>query len=180
MTVADKIAEWLHEKGINTAYGIIGAGNLALFNSIARLGKTQIVCVHHEQAAAMSSSFHNRAVGGISSIALVTTGGGSTNALTGVMAAYMDRVPLLVISGNEPSKHFRHLKTYRLRQESRVQGVQGYPSAHVAESFTKSAWQADSAERVMEELKWRADLALTPPCGPVWVDIPKDIQNATP
>jgi glyoxylate carboligase len=102
--IADKIAEWLESKGITHAFGIIGGGNHVLWNAIVERGFTQIVSVHHEQAAVMAAAYYYRTCGKIA-VAMVTTGGGSTNALTGVVAAYMDRVPVLILSGNEASKY---------------------------------------------------------------------------
>jgi acetolactate synthase-1/2/3 large subunit len=149
--------------------GVIGGGNVSLWDSITRLGGTEIICCHHEQAAAMASSYFNRIHGGIGSIALVTTGGGSTNAITGVVASYMDRAPLFVISGNEAS----HYMTSKLR----VKGVQGYDSSKAAEPFCKKS------SRIRNEDEWHSKLesawkaALARPQGPVWVDIPKDVQG---
>lgn len=168
MNVADKIAEWMEVKGIAHAFGIIGAGNVALFDAIHRRGFTKIVCTHHEQAAVMAATYYYRICGRIS-VALVTTGAGSTNAITGVAAAFMDSIPMLVISGNEPSKYFG-------MPHPRVVGVQGYESAHLATPITKFAW------RVREKFDLALDEAyaeaLKPRQGPVWVDLARDIQVA--
>jgi acetolactate synthase-1/2/3 large subunit len=128
MNQSDKIAEWLAEKGITHAFGIVGGGNVILWDAITRLGKTELICTHHEQAAAMAASYYYRTSGKLA-LCLVTTGAGSTNAITGVMAAYMDHVPLLVISGNEPSKY--------MNKPERVWGVQGYDSSGVVAKLTK-------------------------------------------
>ena len=165
LTVADNIAGWLHEKGIETAFGIIGGGNVSLWDAITRLQKTNLVCTHHEQAAVMAASAYYRIRNRIS-VALVTTGAGSTNAITGVASAYMDSVPVLILSGNEDSKY--------MYQPTRVWGVQGYGSCEMVESITKRAYRADG----MPDLDAAMALALKPRQGPVWIDIPKDVQNA--
>lgn len=168
MTVADKIAGWLNEKGIETAFGIVGGGNVALWDAIIRLGKTQIVSTHHEQAAVMSAGAFYRIKGRIS-VALVTTGAGSTNAITGCASAYMDSTPVLIISGNEASKY--------MDQPTRVWGVQGYNSTLVAEQFCKEIarpW----AENVIVCLDHCLTHALKPRQGPCWLDCTKDVQNA--
>jgi acetolactate synthase-1/2/3 large subunit len=170
MTVAEKIAEWLYEKGITHAYGIVGGGNVPLWDAITRLEKTKIVCVHHEQAAAMASGYHNRMCRGLGSIALVTTGGGSTNAITGVIAAYMDNVPMLVVSGNEASRY--------MNAKTRVWGVQGYDSSRVADKFVKQSARILCVEDWSFKLEFCRQLSLEAPGGPVWVDLPKDIQSA--
>ena len=168
-TCAEKIAEWLHEKGITHAFGVVGGGNIAIWDAITRAKKTHLVCVHHEQAAAMAAAYYYRASGRLA-LCLVTTGGGSSNAITGVLAAFMDRTPLIVISGNEASKY--------MGVPTRVLGVQGYPNAHVARSFTKDAIQPNAAFSVLDCLQHAYDVALAAPQGSVWVDICKDYQSA--
>ena len=168
MTVAEAVAEWLHEKGIRHAFGIIGAGNLALWEAIERKGATNLVCCHHEQAAAMAASFYQRTTGRIA-VCLVTTGAGSTNAITGVMAAWMDSTPLIVISGNETAAS--------LDGNTRVLGVQGFRSAHAAEHYAKDS-HCVSAKQAILFLDDALDVALLPRQGPVWIDIPRDVQLA--
>ena len=167
MRTADVIADWLAEKGIATAYGIVGGGNHVLFDAIAKKGGCQIVCCHHEQAAAMASTYHNRIVGGIGSVVLLTTGAGSTNAITGIMAAWMDSIPLLVLSGNEASKY--------MGAPTRVWGVQGYPSAELVDRCTKMIARFVSGD-VRMVLEGAYGTATTPREGPVWLDFPKDTQ----
>lgn len=175
MQIADYIAEWLSEKDITTAFGIIGAGNLAIWDAITRLKKTELVCVHHEQAAAMASTYFNRTRGRIESIVISTSGAGACNTLTGVLAAFMDSVPLLVISGNEPDTFF-HMP------HPRVIGVQGFDPAAMVKPIVKYS------VRLCRPVDWpiyRLELddcyktAMKPRQGPVWFDIPRDIQVAS-
>lgn len=180
MTVSEAIAEWLHEKEITHAFGIVGGGNHILFNAISQAKKTEVICCHHEQAAAMASCYHNRITGRVSSIALVTTGAGSTNAITGFMAAYMDSIPLLVISGNEASKY--------MGAKTRVWGVQGYDSRGVVAEICKANFRfptpskapyhlmpAKAIGAMLEDLFYQS---INGRQGPVWIDIPKDVQSA--
>ena len=169
-TVADAIAEWLHEKRIETVFGIVGGGNTTLFEAIDKLGKTRIICQHHEQACVMAAAAFYRISGRISA-ALVTTGAGSTNAITGVVAAWMDSTPLIVISGNEAEKY--------MDKPTRVWGVQGYDSVAMVASVTKFNGRAVSSYPVTQQLDFALKEALEPRQGPVWVDIPKSVQNAT-
>ena len=167
------MAKWLVDREITHIFGIIGAGNIAIWNAVAAIGKTQIVSTHHEQAATMAASYYARARGELG-IALVTTGAGSSNALTGVLAAYMDGTPLLVISGNEASRY--------MGANTRVWGVQGYDSSEVARKMTKganrlTASMASRREPLEVFLDSAADLALSAPQGPVWIDFPKDLQS---
>jgi acetolactate synthase-1/2/3 large subunit len=164
--VADSIAQFLHEKGVDHAFGIIGAGNVALFDAIARLGKTQIVCCHHEQAAAMAATFYGRTRNTVG-VCIVTTGAGSSNAITGALAAHMDSAPLLIISGNEPSKYLNTV-------DMRIVGVQGFYTAHAIRSFVKLARQWHGTRT----LPYAYATAIADRPGPVWVDIPRDEFNA--
>ena len=166
MIVADKIAEWLHEKGITTVFGIVGAGNATLWDAITRLQKTRIVCCHHEQACVMAAGAYYRISGRIS-VALVTTGAGSTNAITGVASAYMDSVPVLIISGNEESKY--------IGAQTRVWGVQGYGSSEMAKECSKYSARINWPHEVTR-LDVSYKTALEPRQGPVWVDVPKSVQ----
>lgn len=169
MRVADAVAQWLVDRGITLGFGIIGGGNVVLWDAIAKLGKTQIVCVHHEQAAAMAATYYARSCGRIG-FCLVTTGAGSANAITGVIAAHMDGVPILVLSGNENSGY--------MGAPTRVWGVQGYDSSGVARTFTKWADRAERGVPITAFLAMAERAALEAPQGPAWFDIPKDIQGA--
>lgn len=164
MRVADAIAEFLAAKGIGHAFGIIGAGNVALFDAIGRLGVTKIVCCHHEQAAVMAAAFYARAREGVG-VALATTGAGSANCLTGALAALMDSIPVLIITGNEPSKY--------LGTPCRVVGVQGYHTARAARHFVKEAWTGGRDARTTLELCYRD--ATSGRHGPIWIDFPRDM-----
>src|SRR6185312_13471970 len=100
--VSELVAEFLAKNKIRHVFGIVGAGNASLFDAIAQLGETQIVCVHHEQAAVMAAGAYFR-TNGVVSAAILTTGAGSTNGVTGVVSTWMDSIPVLILSGNENS-----------------------------------------------------------------------------
>lgn len=170
MRTADKIAEILHEKGVRHVFGIIGAGNVCLFDAIANQGKIEIIPMHHEQAATMAATYYFRTSGRIAPI-MVTTGAGSSNCITGVLAAYMDSIPLLIISGNEPSHFFRS-------SSSRVIGVQGYRSAELVQGIAKYAKQVVNAQDAIMSIQLGFDKSLRPRQGPVWIDVPQDIQRS--
>lgn len=168
---ADVIAEFLEARGVRHAFGIIGAGNAAIFDAIARRGFTEIVCVHHEQAACMAMQTYAR-ITGRPGVALLTTGGGSTNGVTGVVSAWMDSLPCLVISGNENSRFTR------ADNPLRIWGVQGYESAGMVAGVTKYAARPTSADRVVFELEKAWAIAGAGRPGPCWIDVPMDYQAA--
>ena len=169
--VSDIIAETLETLGIKHIFGIIGAGNVHLFESIAKRGYTEIVCVHHEQAAAMAMQTYYRTSGQIA-CCLLTTGAGSTNGITGVVSAWADSIPGLVIAGNENSKYTLPHSPYRMW------GVQGYDSVHMVEKVTKYANRVTSPEQATYEIEKAVHITLDQRPGPVWIEIPMDIQSS--
>lgn len=167
MTVADEVAAYLGER-CPVVFGIIGAGNMSLFDAIARLGRTTVVCCHHEQAAVMAALGYYRICGTVS-VVLVTTGAGSSNALTGVLSALMDSIPVVVLAGNEPS--MRSII-------GRAIGVQGYDSTAVAREMTGFAVEMRTPEPG-KYLPFVFKKALEGRPRPVWLTIPMDVASAT-
>lgn len=167
--VADLVAETLEKLDIRHLFGITGAGDVHLFDAIAKRGFTKIVCVHHEQAATMAIQTYYRTSGRLAA-ALVTTGGGSTNAVTGVVSAWADSIPAIIIAGNENSSHVR------LANSLRMWGVQGYDSVDMVRKVTKYAYRVTDPKLAAFELEKAAAIALEGRPGPVWIEIPMDIQ----
>ncbi len=172
MKVSDLIAEFLVKKNIRYVFGIIGAGNAHLFDAIYRRGFTEIICVHHEQAACMAMQTYYR-TSGIITAAILTTGAGSSNGVTGVVSAWADSIPGLIISGNENSKY---LQTDR---ELRMWGVQGYDSTQMVKEVTKYSKRVTEAADVEFELEKAYSIAQKGRPGPCWLDIPMNIQSQT-
>jgi acetolactate synthase-1/2/3 large subunit len=168
--VADLVAETLESLGIQHAFGIIGAGNVHLFEAITRRGYTEIVCVHHEQAACMAVQTYYRTCGKLSA-ALLTTGAGSTNGVTGVVSAWADSIPCIVIAGNENSKF-----TFP-ENPLRMWGVQGYDSCQMVERVSKYQMRVMQPTQTRLELQKAVHIALDGRPGPTWIEIPLDIQS---
>lgn len=169
MTFSETIADWLAEKGITHAFGIIGGGNVTLWAALAAHPKITVVATHHEQAAAMAATYYYR-VSGKMALTIVTTGAGSANAITGLMAAWMDSMPLLVISGNEATRYHN--------VGGRGWGFQGYDSSAFVKPYTNRAMRMFKSDEPTHILDMCLKSALTPRQGPVWIDIPKDVQGA--
>ena len=167
--VSELIAQALEDLGIRHIFGIIGAGNVHLFEAISKRGYTEIVCVHHEQAACMAMLSYYRTCGKLAA-SLLTTGAGSTNGVTGVVSAWADSIPCLVIAGNENSKFTKPDSPYRMW------GVQGYDSVDMVRKVTKYAHRVDSSERAVYEIKKAVHIAQDQRPGPCWIEIPMDIQ----
>ena len=168
---SDYIAEFLMEHGIRHVFGIVGAGNAHIFDAITRLSFTEIVCVHHEQAAVMAATTYYRMTGKVS-VVLLTTGAGSTNGVTGVVSAWMDSMPVLVISGNENSRFTS------ADNPLRIWGVQGYDSTKMVEGVTKWTARVMQPEAVLDVISRAYSIACASRQGPVWIDIPMNVQSA--
>jgi acetolactate synthase-1/2/3 large subunit len=167
---SDVIAEFLKLKGIEYAFGVIGSANSYIFDSINKLKYTKIIYVHHEQTAVMAMGAFFRASGKMS-VALVTAGAGSSNALTGVISNWADSIPGLIISGQEQEKFLKnhnHLRMY---------GIQGYDSPDSVKKVTKFAKTITLNDDIYEELENALAISSSGRCGPVWLDIPFDVQS---
>jgi acetolactate synthase-1/2/3 large subunit len=169
--VSDYLAEFLKDKNIKHVFGIVCAGNAHLFDAIYRLGFTEIICVHHEQAAVMAATTYYRTTGKVT-VAILTTGAGSSNGVTGVLSAWMDSMPVIVISGNENSK-------YTLEDNSlRIWGVQGYDSTYMVSKITKLSERLTNPPDVLNLISKAYRISSTSRPGPVWIDIPMNIQSS--
>ena len=170
--VSDILALFLKEKKIKHIFGIIGSANAHIFDSITRLNYTKIICVHHEQTATMAIQNYYRVSGKISA-ALVTAGAGSSNPITGVVAAWADSIPGIIISGQESTKNIANFK------KMRMWGVQGFDSTFMVSKVTKYANRLYDPKNILYELEKGLDIAQKDRPGPVWIDIPIDIQGAS-
>ena len=130
MKVSDAIAEFLKQKEIRHVFGIVGSANSHIFDSISNLGYTEIICVHHEQAATMAMQTYYRVSGEITA-AIVTAGGGSSNAITGVLSAWADSIPGIIISGQENTRFINSMNGMRMW------GVQGFDIVEMVKKITK-------------------------------------------
>jgi len=167
---SDIIAEFLKLKGIEYAFGVIGSANSYIFDSINKLKYTKIIYVHHEQTAVMAMGAYFRASGKMS-VALVTAGAGSSNALTGVISNWADSIPGLIISGQEQEKFLNS------HNQLRMYGIQGYDSPDSVKKVTKFAKTINLKDNIYEELENALSISSSGRCGPVWLDIPFDVQS---
>jgi acetolactate synthase-1/2/3 large subunit len=167
--VSDLIAQTLEELKIQHVFGMIGAGNVHLFDAISRRGYSEIICIHHEQTATMAMQTYYRVSGKIAAC-LLTTGAGSTNGITGVLSAWADSIPGIIIAGNENSKFTK------ADNPLRMWGVQGYDSVEMIRKITKYAQRVEVPEQAVYELQKAAFIASDERPGPCWIEIPMDIQ----
>ncbi len=170
MSGADVVAALLVERGVEIIFCITGAGNLALVDAIGRNTKIKFVFSHHEQAAVMEAQGYSRVSGKVG-VALVTTGGGTANSLSGILSAYLDSIPVLILSCNESSFHCENMQGFR------AYGVQGFDSKTVAEPITKSSSRIMSSTEIALKFNEAWATASTDRMGPVLVDFPMDLQR---
>lgn len=174
MRVADYIWKFLADKGVRHVFLVTGGGAMHLNDALGRETRIKYVCNLHEQACAMAAEGYAR-MSGMPGVVSVTTGPGGTNALTGVIGAWLDSVPMIVVSGQIKRATMitacPHLKLRQL-------GDQEYNIVDAARPMTKMAKTVMSVEEVPAVIADAWELCQSGRPGPVWIDVPLDIQAA--
>ncbi len=174
MRVADYIWKFLADKGVRHVFLVTGGGAMHLNDALGRETRIKYVCNLHEQACAMAAEGYAR-MSGMPGVVSVTTGPGGTNALTGVVGAWLDSVPMIVISGQiKRATMITSCPHLKLRQL----GDQEYNIVDAARPMTKMAKTVMSVEEVPEVMAEAWELCQSDRPGPVWIDVPLDIQAA--
>ena len=168
MRVSDYIAKFLADQGVDLVFTITGAGNVRLIESVHKAG-IGYVCTHHEQAAVMAALTRLR-INGKPAVCLTTGGPGAANTLISVADAYLDSIPCIVIAGQEKLEYVEPANAMRGK------GVQGLDMVDIMKSITKSASCLKRASDVRMILEQAFYKAYTGRPGPVWVDVPQDLQ----
>jgi len=169
MKLTDYIATFLAERGVSTTFGLTGGAVVHVFDSLACSAGIECVFTHHEQSASFAAEAWAKTAG-VPGVCVVTTGPGGTNAITGLAAAWLDSVPTIFISGQARLSQ----TTNRLRV--RQVGTQQLNVLPIVGSLTKYAVMLESAADVRRELErcwWTATQGRP---GPVWLDLPLDLQ----
>lgn len=172
MTVSEYIFDFLQRRGLTTVYMVSGSSAMWLTDSLYKNKKLDAVCCHHEQAAAMAADGYGR-VNDIPGACLVTIGPGATNAITGVAQAYLDSSPMFVISGQANSKLLQYEIDTRIRQH----GTQSLNLEPIVTSITKYFAAIMKPEDIRYHMEKAYYEAMCGRKGPVWIDVPVDIQN---
>lgn len=171
MKVSDLVIRFLENKGIKHVFTISGGGCMHLIDSLGRSNKLEYVCVHHEQSAAMASEGYARLGGGIGA-SIVTTGPGGTNTLTGVLGCWLDSIPSIFISGQVM------LSQIAEGTGCRQVGDQEFDIVSTVKPMTKYSVMVKDKKDILYELEKAYDIATSGRPGPIWIDIPLDIQGA--
>lgn len=169
--VSDYIADFIAGLGVESVFLLPGGGAMHLVDAVGKHPKLQAIACLHEQACSIAAEAYSRINENIG-VAMVTTGPGATNAITGVAGAWIESVPLLVVSGQV--KRADMLAGAPLRQK----GVQEVDIISMVKSITKYAVTIQQPEDIRRELEKAVRLARSGRKGPVWIDVPLDIQGA--
>ncbi len=169
MKLSDYVMEFVRAQGVKHVFFLTGGGAMHLNDSLGQCTGIQPVCVLHEQAAAIAAEAYAKVTGGLGAV-MVTTGPGGTNAITGVAGAWLDSTPVLIISGQ--------VKRADIKGNSGVRnkGVQELDIVTIVQSITKYAVLVMEPETIRYHLEKAVYLATSGRPGPVWIDIPLDVQ----
>jgi len=167
--VSDVIVQYLKANNIEVVFGIIGSANSHIFNSLLEEGSIKLVSVHHEQVAVMAMGAYYRSTGKMA-VALVTAGGGASNASTGILSNWADSIPGIIISGQEQSYYLDEYK------DMRMFGVQGYDATKAYEKCTKMS-RVVTETNVHDVMSFAFVLTQEGRPGPVFLEVPFDIQS---
>ncbi len=168
MKLSDYVVHFIEQQGVKDIFLLPGGGCIHLVDSI---GKSNInfVCNLHEQASSIAADAYGQYTNNIG-VCLVTTGPGGTNAMTGVAAAWLDSTPMLVLSGQVQKKDMIN------NRGTRQIGFQEIPMVNIATPLTKYAATVIDPKEIRYHLEKAVYLATNDRPGPVWIDIPLDVQ----
>lgn len=172
MKLSDYVFSFIADLGIKDVFAISGGGAMHLVQSLGMNKELNYIATHHEQAAAMAAESYAR-ISGKPGVALVTSGPGGTNTITGVCGAWVDSIPTIFISGQVTSDTL--IGNTGLRQF----GIQESNIVELVRSVTKYAVTVTDPTMIKYHLQKALYLATSGRPGPVWLDIPLDIQSAS-
>jgi len=170
--ISDYIFDFIVNKGIDTVFTVSGGGCMHLIDSLGKNQHLKYVCNHHEQASAIAAEGYARITNKPGCV-LVTTGPGGTNTLTGVLCAYQDSIPMIIISGQVPSDQLSNGTGCRQIGQQEFNITQCVTSMV---KYSKIVLKATDIKYILEEAY---HIATSGRPGPVWIDIPLNIQSAT-
>ncbi|MES2625431.1 MAG: acetolactate synthase 3 large subunit [Pseudomonadota bacterium] len=160
----DMLLRALHDEGVEFIFGYPGGAALHIYDAIFNQDKVEHILVRHEQAATHAADGYARSTGK-PGVVLVTSGPGATNAITGIATAYMDSIPLVVISGQVA----REAVGSDAFQETDMIGV--------SRPIVKHSFMVQNPQDIPEVIKKAFYIATTGRPGPVVIDIPKDVTD---
>ena len=170
MKLSEFIVEHLVDKyGVKLVFTVTGGGAMYLNDAFGKSDKLKCIYMHHEQSASMACESYSK-INGALAVCQITTGPGGTNTISGCAGAWIDSVPVLFISGQVESFS-------RMHGSIRQSGVQEINIVDLVKPITKIAIELKDPYLVKYELERIISIALEGRMGPVWLDIPLEIQN---
>lgn len=170
--LADYVFEFVAAQGVRAVFLVPGGGSMYLVDALGRNPDIEFVPTHHEQAAAIAAEGYARVTGGLG-CALVSTGPAGTNAITAVAGSWIESVPLLILSGQVKRADLTGNRGVR------QMGVQEVDIVSVVKPITKYATLVRDPLEIRYQLEKAVYLATSGRKGPVWLDIPLDVQAAS-
>jgi acetolactate synthase-1/2/3 large subunit len=169
--LADYVIKFLEKKGITTVFTVSGGGSIFLCDALYKSKKIEYVSHHHEQAASFAAESYARAKKNVG-CCFVTTGPGGTNTITGVTSAWIDSVPVIFVSGQV-------FLSQTIKQTKKRQiGVQEINIIDLVKPITKFSKMITDPNSINFYLEKAYAISKSGRPGPVFIDIPADIQNA--
>lgn len=169
ISVADYITEKMHEAGAEHVFLITGGMIMHLTDALLRNKKLKYICCHHEQAATMAADAYGRFTNKLG-VAYVTAGPGALNTITGVVGAYVDSAPCIIVAGQSKAAL---AKVKGVRQFP----LQGFDNLPIFKHFTKYAVMLDDIAKVRYEVEKCIYMAKSGRVGPVYLECPIDVQD---
>lgn len=171
--MSDYIADFLVQKGITNIFSVVGGGAMHLNNSFGHNKKLHCIYNHHEQACAMAAEAYAR-INNRLAVVCVTSGPGAVNALNGVVGAYQDSIPMLIISGQAKTSLCIRACGMNIRT---IGGQEVDIVSAVQQNMVKYAEMVMDARKIRYCLEKAYEVAASGRPGPCWVDVPVDIQG---
>ena len=171
--VAKYIAQFMADHGVTDVFTITGGGAMHLNDALGHCEKLHCTYNHHEQACAIAAEGYARLTGKVAAVC-VTSGPGGTNAITGVIGGWQDSIPMFVISGQVKRETTTWATTVPLRQL----GDQEFQIVECVKCMTKYAYMITEPKEIRYHLEKAWYLCNHGRKGPVWLDIPLDVQAA--
>lgn len=168
MKATDLLASFLKKNKVDSIFGLQGGAVAHVFDSLEK-HKINVTYTHHEQCAALAAVAYSKATGNVG-CAVVTTGPGSTNAITGLLAAWQDSIPCIIISGQARSNHVSYNK--KVRQV----GTQEVNICDVVKPLTKYTKFLKNKKTFLYEIEKAYKIAISGRPGPVWLDFALELQ----
>lgn len=170
---ADILISTLVDLGVTDCFAVVGGGAMHLDNALALNNDIDKYFMHHEQSCSMAADSYAR-ISGKPALVCVTSGPGATNAVTGVMGAWVDSIPMIVISGQVRYDISVHSSGLPLR----YRGIQEFDIATSVSNMTKYAKMVTNPLTIKAEIEKAYSIAMDGRRGPVWLDIPLNVQSA--